>query len=147
MYFITISEMYGTHGENIAGQVAKDLGYTFYGEEELYKAADEMGFLDEVRKLDISWLGHSCFRIKGNRTTIITDPYSPDLGYSLGKPTARIVTVSHQHPGHSYSQGIGGEPKLVTSQVSMKSAVFSLLGRQLSMTERKVSRGVKTLSI
>ena len=32
----------------------------------------------------------------------------------MGKPTARIVTVSHQHPGHSYVQGIGGEPKLVT---------------------------------
>lgn len=44
---------------------------------------------------------------------VITDPYSPNLGYSLGKPTARIVTVSHQHPGHSYVQGIGGEPRLV----------------------------------
>jgi len=63
--------------------------------------------------MDISWLGHSCFRIKGVHATVITDPYSPDLGYSLGKPTARIVTVSHQHPGHSYVQGIGGEPKLV----------------------------------
>ena len=63
--------------------------------------------------MDISWLGHSCFRIKGAQATIITDPYSPDLGYSLGKPTARIVTVSHQHPGHSYVQGIGGEPRLV----------------------------------
>ncbi len=64
--------------------------------------------------MDISWLGHSCFRIRGSHTTVITDPYSPDLGYSLGKPTARIVTVSHQHPGHSYVQGVGGEPKLVT---------------------------------
>ena len=65
--------------------------------------------------MDITWLGHSCFRIRGSRTTIITDPYPPDLGYSLGKPTARIVTVSHQHLGHSYVQGIGGEPRLVTS--------------------------------
>ena len=64
--------------------------------------------------MDISWLGHSCFRIGGAHATVITDPYSPDLGYSLGKPTARIVTVSHQHPGHSYLQGIGGEPKSVT---------------------------------
>ncbi len=63
--------------------------------------------------MDISWLGHSCFRIRGVHATVITDPYSPDLGYSLGKPTARIVTVSHRHPGHSYVQGIGGEPKLV----------------------------------
>ncbi len=63
--------------------------------------------------MEISWLGHSCFRIKGNSATVITDPYSPDLGYSLGKPTARAVTVSHQHAGHSYVQGVGGEPKLV----------------------------------
>jgi L-ascorbate metabolism protein UlaG (beta-lactamase superfamily) len=65
--------------------------------------------------MEISWLGHSCFRIKGSQATIITDPYSPELGYSLGKPTARIVTVSHEHAGHSYVQGIGGEPRLVTS--------------------------------
>jgi len=63
--------------------------------------------------MDISWLGHSCFRIKGSHATVITDPYSPSLGYSLGKPTARIVTVSHQHSGHSYVQGISGEPRLV----------------------------------
>jgi len=65
--------------------------------------------------MDITWLGHSCFRIKSSHATIITDPYPPSLGYSLGKPTARIVTVSHQHPGHSYTQGISGEPRQVTS--------------------------------
>jgi len=64
--------------------------------------------------MEISWLGHSCFRIRGSHATIITDPYPPSLGYSLGKPTARIVTVSHQHPGHSYVQGVGGEPKPVS---------------------------------
>jgi len=63
--------------------------------------------------MEISWLGHSCFRIKGNSATVITDPYPPDLGYSLGKPTARIVTVSHQHSGHAYTQGIAGEPKVI----------------------------------
>jgi len=64
--------------------------------------------------MDISWLGHSCFRVRGSHATVITDPYAPGLGYSLGKPTARIVTVSHQHEGHSYVQGIGGEPRQVT---------------------------------
>jgi len=65
------------------------------------------------RPMDITWLGHSCFRLRGSHATAITDPYSPDLGYTLGKPTARIVTVSHQHPGHSYVQGIAGQPKVV----------------------------------
>src|SRR4030042_1833380 len=64
--------------------------------------------------MEISWLGHSCFRLKGSHAIIITDPYSPGLGYSLGKPTARIVTVSHEHPGHCYVEGVGGQPKVVS---------------------------------
>ncbi|MCJ7763786.1 MAG: MBL fold metallo-hydrolase [Dehalococcoidales bacterium] len=64
--------------------------------------------------MEISWLGHSCFRLKGKQATVITDPFSPDLGYSLGKHTARIVTVSHKHPGHSYVQSVGGDPRQVT---------------------------------
>ena len=63
--------------------------------------------------MEIRWLGHSCFQIKGNKATIITDPYSPDLGYSLGKRSADIVTISHQHPGHSYFEGIDGDPRRV----------------------------------
>jgi L-ascorbate metabolism protein UlaG (beta-lactamase superfamily) len=63
--------------------------------------------------MEITWLGHSCFKIKGSQATVITDPYSPELGYRLGKFNARIVTVSHQHPGHCYVQGIGGQPKVV----------------------------------
>jgi L-ascorbate metabolism protein UlaG (beta-lactamase superfamily) len=63
--------------------------------------------------MDITWLGHSCFRLKGSHATVITDPYSPEIGYSMGKTNARIVTISHQHPGHSYARGVGGEPKIV----------------------------------
>ena len=69
---------------------------------------------DIFGNVDITWLGHSCFRIRGSQSVIITDPYPPDLGYSLGKHSARIVTVSHQHPSHSYVKGIDGEPRLVT---------------------------------
>jgi len=64
--------------------------------------------------MEITWLGHSCFRLKGKQATLITDPYSPQTGYSLGKQTANVVTVSHRHPGHSYTEGIGGNPRLVT---------------------------------
>ena len=63
--------------------------------------------------MDITWLGHSCFRIKGNQAVIITDPFPPDFGYTLGKQTANIVTVSHQHPSHSYIEKIGGEPRII----------------------------------
>lgn len=63
--------------------------------------------------MEITWLGHSCFRIKGKEAVLITDPYDSTIGYSLGKPMANIVTSSHAHPGHSFVAGIGGEPRIV----------------------------------
>ena len=52
MYFITISEMLGTGGEIISRRVAEIMNYAYYGEEELFKAADQLGFLSDVKKLD-----------------------------------------------------------------------------------------------
>ncbi|MBA7680689.1 hypothetical protein ES703_89010 [subsurface metagenome] len=61
--------------------------------------------------MEITWLGHSCFRIKGKDAIVITDPCHPSLGYTLGKLQADIVTLSHFHPGHSYSEAITSEFK------------------------------------
>ena len=63
--------------------------------------------------MDITWLGHSCFLIRGKEKTIITDPCHPDLGYRLGEPEADIVTVSHSHPGHSYIEGVANDPRQI----------------------------------
>ncbi len=64
--------------------------------------------------MEITWLGYSCFRLRGKNTTVITDPYPPGLGYKLEKTTANIITVSHQHPNHSHLQSIPGEHKVIT---------------------------------
>ena len=87
--------------------------------------------------MDISWLGHSCFRIRGAHATIVTDPYSPDLGYSLGKPTAQIVTVSHQHPGHSYVQGVGGELRSVNGPGEYEISGVLIIGMATFHDEEK----------
>jgi L-ascorbate metabolism protein UlaG (beta-lactamase superfamily) len=63
--------------------------------------------------MEISWLGHSCFQLRGKNVTLITDPFSPQLGHSLGKISAPIVTISHDHPGHNYAGGVNGEPRIV----------------------------------
>lgn len=67
----------------------------------------------KINDVEISWLGHACFVLKGKEKTVITDPYRPELGYSLGQPEADIVTVSHFHPGHSYVEGIANSPKQI----------------------------------
>jgi L-ascorbate metabolism protein UlaG (beta-lactamase superfamily) len=63
--------------------------------------------------MEISWLGHSCFQLRGKNVTLITDPFSPQLGHSLGKISAPIVTISHNHPGHNYASGVDGNPRVV----------------------------------
>ncbi len=64
--------------------------------------------------MEITWLGHSCFKIKGKNGVVITDPFDETSGYKLGKVSANIVTVSHDHPGHNFASGIEGEPKVIT---------------------------------
>jgi len=64
--------------------------------------------------MEIVWLGHSCFRIRGKEATIVTDPFDKTLGYPLRKPTASIVTVSHNHPQHSFVDSVAGDPRVVS---------------------------------
>jgi L-ascorbate metabolism protein UlaG (beta-lactamase superfamily) len=96
--------------------------------------------------MEISWLGHSCFRLKGKQTTVITDPYSPDMGYSLGKPTANVVTASHQHPGHSYTEGVSGNPKAVTGPGEYEISGVLIIGISTFHDEdRAKTRGKNTI--
>lgn len=70
-------------------------------------------FLPAGDFLEILWLGHSCFRLKGKDVTVITDPFDKASGYTLGKQTADVVTISHDAPDHSNYGEIGGEPQMV----------------------------------
>jgi L-ascorbate metabolism protein UlaG (beta-lactamase superfamily) len=63
--------------------------------------------------MEITWLGHSCFKIKGKEATVVTDPYDETIGYPFPRLNANIVTVSHGHRGHSYLARIDGNPKVV----------------------------------
>ncbi len=60
--------------------------------------------------MEITWLGHSCFRLRGKEVTVLTDPFGPHLGYTLGRASAQIVTVSHDHSGHNNTAAVGGDP-------------------------------------
>lgn len=59
--------------------------------------------------MDITWFGHSCFRLKFRGATIITDPFNGDLGLKLPRQRADIATISHEHPDHNNTRAIGGD--------------------------------------
>ncbi len=63
--------------------------------------------------MEIFWLGHSCFRLRGRDATVVTDPCPPSTGYRIGKLTADVVTISQNVPERSYLQGFSGEPKVL----------------------------------
>ena len=54
--------------------------------------------------MDVTWLGHGCFRLRGRSAAVVTDPYPPAIGLKLGRMDAELVTVSHDHENHSYTQ-------------------------------------------
>lgn len=58
--------------------------------------------------MDITWYGHSCFRLaQRSQPTIITDPFdAKKIGYGQLKIKADIVTVSHDSPGHNFMGGV-----------------------------------------
>src|SRR4030042_775351 len=95
--------------------------------------------------MEITWLGHSCFRIKGKEVTLVTDPFGESTGYPLGKLTANIVTLSHHHPGHSYAAGVEGSPKVLSRPGEYEiSSVFVTGISTFHDSEQGKSRGRNT---
>lgn len=66
--------------------------------------------------MEISYFGHSCFKIIGKNISVVTDPYdSKEAGYKPVRTTADVVTVSHSHFDHSYVSAVSGEPMIFDS--------------------------------
>ena len=63
--------------------------------------------------MEIYWLGHGCFRLRGREATVVTNPCPPSSGYRLARLSADIVTISSRYPESSYRQAVSGEPKFV----------------------------------
>lgn len=78
--------------------------------------------------MDITWLGHSSFRIKGKNASIVTDPFDPSIGLKFPKVEADIVTVSHDHQDHNRKDLVGGSPKAVTGPGEYEISDVSIFG-------------------
>ena len=66
--------------------------------------------------MEISFIGHSCFKIKGKDATVVIDPYNPEkTGYKLPKLEADVVLCSHQQDDHNYAEGVTGQSLTVTT--------------------------------
>ncbi|PKB81382.1 MAG: hypothetical protein BZY88_06775 [SAR202 cluster bacterium Io17-Chloro-G9] len=62
--------------------------------------------------MDITWLGHSCFRLRADDLVVVTDPFPLSLGLRPDSRPAMVVTVSNSHPNHSNWQEVEGSPRV-----------------------------------
>lgn len=65
--------------------------------------------------MEITHIGHSCFKIKGKKTVLITDPFKPEfVGLKVPDLICDVVTVSHQHPDHNHTSLVFDNPLIVS---------------------------------
>ncbi len=66
--------------------------------------------------MEITWYGHSCFRLtERNMATVVTDPFdNKSIGYFPLKLKADIVTVSHDASGHNNTDAVKGTSHVIT---------------------------------
>ncbi len=82
--------------------------------------------------MEITWLGHSCFRLRSREGAVVTDPCDKSTGYSIGRPTADIVTVSHDDPAHSNVGAVAGSPRIVQGPGEFEIAGVLIIGVRTS---------------
>jgi len=60
--------------------------------------------------MDMTWLGHACFRMRGREGVVLTDPPDPKSGHAIPRTEAGLVTMSHEHLAHASLRSVAGEP-------------------------------------
>ncbi len=79
--------------------------------------------------MDITYYGHSFFRIRGREGTVVTDPYQPTMGYPLPSVNANICTISHEHPGHNNAGAIANDPYVAAGPGEYEVSNIFVFGR------------------
>ena len=85
--------------------------------------------------MDITWLGHSCFRLHDADMVVVTDPYPASVGLRVDNRPASVVTISNSHVNHSNAQSIEGEPKIFSAPGEYEYNGVSARGVMTPLTE------------
>jgi L-ascorbate metabolism protein UlaG (beta-lactamase superfamily) len=64
--------------------------------------------------MEITWYGHSCFLFKDKKgRKLLTDPFDNSVGYALPNENVDVVTISHHHFDHDYTESLAGVPNVL----------------------------------
>ena len=79
--------------------------------------------------MDITYLGHSSFKIKFKSGSVVTDPFdSKMVGLKYSPVESEIVTISHDHPDHNSVDKVGLIKKVIDGPGEYEVSGISIYG-------------------
>lgn len=99
--------------------------------------------------MEIVFLGHSSFHIKGKSASVVTDPFDPQMaGIRFPKVSANIVTISHDHNDHNKSELVADTKKVISGPGEYEIEGISVIGFPSFHDSKKgVERGKNTIYV
>jgi L-ascorbate metabolism protein UlaG (beta-lactamase superfamily) len=99
--------------------------------------------------MDITYLGHSSFKIKTKTATVVTDPFDPKMiGLKYSGVEGEIVTVSHDHGDHNAVDRVSGVKKVVAGPGEYEIGGISIIGFPSFHDNKKgAERGKNTIYV
>ena len=81
-----------------------------------------------LMNMEIIYLGHSAFKLKGKQKNVVTDPYDEKVGKFPKDIEADIVTVSHNHFDHNAVTKVKGDPFVINGPGEYEVGGVSVVG-------------------
>jgi len=99
--------------------------------------------------VDITYLGHSSFRLKSKDATVVTDPFDPKMvGLKYSGVEADVVTISHHHQDHDKHELVKGVKKVVDGPGEYEIMGVSIIGLSTFHDDKKgAERGPNTIYV
>ncbi len=96
--------------------------------------------------MEITYIGHSSFKIKGKTLSLVIDPYNPKIGYKFPKQEADMVLVTHDHFDHNYVEGVSNYRLLIENPGEYEASDVFVTGIQVFHDENSgADRGTDTI--
>lgn len=98
--------------------------------------------------MEITYLGHSSFRLKGKTASVVTDPYDEKTEKFPREIEADIVTISHDHDDHNQTKNVHGSSFIVKGPGEYEIKGVSVIGIASWHDDKKgEERGANTMYV
>ena len=99
--------------------------------------------------MEITYLGHASFKIKGKKAALVTDPFNPkNVGLKFSGVVADIVTISHGHGDHNASELVKETQMVIEGPGEYEIKEVTILGLSTFHDDKKgAERGSNTIYV